>query len=280
MPPEIDGADINAAADLLIASRCSVALTGAGMSVESGIPPFRGPDGLWTRHGQPASDSYRRFLDDHEGWWRRELARALEPWVVELRNAVRDARPNRGHRALAELEVAGVLDAVITQNIDGLHQESGSRNVIEVHGSRHLMRCIDCGNRTPRESLYARAAPPPCARCGGRVKHDTVLFGEPIPQDVLARAREAADRSDCILVVGTSSTVRPVGGLPRIAKANGALLIEVNPDKTPLSGTCDVVIRAASGEALPRLLEAVGQRMGRTRENASIARAGDTGRSS
>jgi NAD-dependent deacetylase len=244
---------VAAAATVLARSEHAVVLTGAGISVESGIPVFRGENGLWTKHGPPRPDSYQRFLQDPSSWWRGEISRSLEPWVVELREAARRARPNAGHEALAGLEKSGVLRTVITQNLDGLHQAAGSSNVVEIHGSRFKLRCVDCGRRTPREELFARRAPPPCEQCGGRVKHDSVLFGEPIPPDALAAAREAADQADCMLVVGTSSTVRPAGGLPRIAKANGATLIEVNPLETALSGACDVVIRAPAGEALPLL---------------------------
>ncbi len=255
---------VAAAATALARSEHAVALTGAGISVESGIPVFRGENGLWTKHGPPRLDSYQRFLRDPGEWWRGEINRSLEPWVVELREAARRARPNPGHEALASLEKSGALRMVITQNLDGLHQAAGSSNVVEIHGSRFKLRCVDCGHRTPREELFARQAPPPCEKCGGRVKHDSVLFGEPIPPDALAAAREAAERTDCMLAVGTSSTVRPAGGLPRIAKANGATLIEVNTLETSLSGTCDVVVRAPAGKALPLLASEVASKRVRT----------------
>jgi NAD-dependent deacetylase len=245
------------AVEIVAESRYVVAMTGAGISVESGIPTFRGEDGIWSRHGEPRADSYGAWLADPAGWWQGETQRRSEPWIVELREALRSARPNAGHGALASMERLGVVRSVITQNIDGLHQEAGSENVIEFHGSRHKMRCIDCGIRTPRKTLFFDAPPAPCAECGGRVKFDSVLFGEPIPAHTLATARIEADSADCVLVIGTSTAVKPAGGLPRIAAANGARLIEVNPSVTPLSGSCDAVIRMAAATALPHLARAL-----------------------
>lgn len=229
-------------------------MTGAGISVESGIPPFRGPGGLWTKHGAPSQNGYQSFLKDPAAWWRREVERAVEPWVAELRRSVRNARPNPGHTALAEMESAGFVRAVITQNIDGLHSDAGTENIVEIHGSRRYLRCVECGDRTPRVSLFATEPAPPCGACGGPVKYDSVLFGEPIPPRVLQSAREETNRADCVIVVGSSSTVRPAGGLPRIARANGAILIEVNTSDTRLTPVCDVVIQAPAARALPALL--------------------------
>jgi NAD-dependent deacetylase len=252
---------IGLAADLLASSRHAVVMTGAGMSVESGIPTFRGVDGLWARLGGPDHDQYQRFLADPQAYWKRELERSVEPYVVELRRSVAAAGPNDGHRALARLEEIGVLRTVITQNIDGLHQRAGSRQVVELHGSRYKMRCVDCGDRTPREDLFLSKAPSPCARCGGRVKFDSVLFGEPIPRAVLEEARAVTDRADCVLVVGTSATVRPAGGLPRIARANGARLVELNPNKTGITPLCDPAICGTAATVLPLLAAAVSERL-------------------
>lgn len=245
---------IIAAAQRIASSEYVVAMTGAGISVESGIPPFRGPDGLWTKHGTPSHNGYEKFLEDPAAWWRREMERAVEPWVTELRRSVRNARPNPGHTALAEMERDGFVRSVITQNIDGLHTDAGTENIVEIHGSRRYLRCVKCGDRTPRTSLFATEQAPPCGVCGGPVKYDSVLFGEPIPPRVLESARAETDRADCVLVIGSSSTVRPAGGLPRIARANGARLIEVNTSDTRLTSECDVVIRAPAATALPGLL--------------------------
>lgn len=245
---------IDQAVELILASRNVIAMTGAGMSVESGIPPFRGEGGLWTQFGGPDANQYQRFLADPDAFWARELQQANEPYIVELRKTIAVAAPNPGHVALASLESEGVLTTVVTQNIDGLHQAAGSKSVIEMHGSRHKMRCVDCGDRSPREAMFLQVRPAPCVRCGGRVKYDSVLFGEPIPRSVLEEARAATDRADCVLVVGTSATVRPAGGLPRIAKSNGARLIEVNPDSTAITETCDVVLRGRAAAILPELV--------------------------
>ena len=247
-------ADLVAAARLISSSEYVVAMTGAGVSVESGIPPFRGSEGLWTKHGTPSGNGYQSFLEDPDRWWKREMERTVEPWVAELRQSVRNAKPNPGHIALVEMEHAGFVRSLITQNIDGLHSDAGTQNVVEIHGSRRFLRCVECENRTPRPDLFARRPAPPCELCGGPVKYDSVLFGEPIPPKVLANARAETDKADCVLVVGSSSTVRPAGGLPRIARANGAKLVEINPSETRLSSDCDVVIRAPAGTALPALL--------------------------
>ncbi len=242
---------------MIASSSHVVAMTGAGMSVESGIPAFRGRDGIWTRHGTPAPDAYSQFLEDPEAFWKRQQSRRTEPWIAELRTALDSATPNPGHTALADMERAGALRGIVTQNIDGLHQDAGSRSVVEIHGSRYKLRCVDCGARTPREELFMTQAPPPCESCGGRVKFDSVLFGEPIPPEALDASMAAAIRADCVLVIGTSATVRPAGGLPRIAGANGAKLIEVNTSETGLSKACDIVLRGKAAEVLPPLTDAV-----------------------
>ena len=254
MSPTDLATSVGAAALLIATSEYVVAMTGAGISVESGIPPFHGPDGLWTRHGTPSGNGYQSFLEDPAAWWRREMERAVEPWVAELRESIRNARPNPGHEALVEMERAVWVRSLITQNIDGLHTDAGTQNIVEIHGSRRFLRCVECENRTPRPDLFARQPAPPCAICGGPVKYDSVLFGEPIPPKVLASARAETDRADCVVVIGSSSTVRPAGGLPRIAHANGATLIEINTSDTRLTSDCDVVIRASAATALPDLL--------------------------
>lgn len=246
--------NIAAAAAAIMSSRYVVAMTGAGMSVESGVPTFRGEGGLWTRHEPPKPNAYQAFLRDPEAWWRRERARSAEAWVVELRRALEAAVPHAGHYALANLEKMGVLKSVVTQNIDGLHQTAGSRRVIELHGSRYKMRCVRCGHKRPRKSLFAHAPPPACERCGGPVKFDSVLFGEPIPPEVLAAGRRETDAADCVIAIGTSASVRPAGGLPRIAHANGALLVEVNPNTSSLTRSCDYVLAGPAGSVLPQLL--------------------------
>jgi NAD-dependent deacetylase len=239
---------IQRAAKLILSSEYVVALTGAGVSVESGIRPFRGPGGIWTERGEPPMDGYRRFMADPKAYWERRSRPGRG------RSAYGEAKPNAGHIALAELEEVGRLEWLITQNVDNLHNEAGSMNVLEIHGNSRKLRCTSCNTRFPREGFDFSELPPKCPVCGGMVKGDTVMFGEPIPSDVLSRCFEESQRSDCMLVVGTSAVVHPAASLPLIVKRNGGVLIEVNPFETELSDICDVRIGAPSGEALPELV--------------------------
>ena len=166
------------------------------------------------------------------------------------------AKPNPAHYALAELEAMGVLKHVVTQNIDNLHQVAGTQSITEFHGNRYKLRCIQCHTRFGREAFdLSPDAPPVCPHCAGVVKSDTVMFGEPIPQDALESCYQHAERADAVLLVGTSAVVYPAAEFPAIAYRRGARLIEVNPKETPLTPVCSAVLRAPSGEALPKLLE-------------------------
>ena len=179
--PDMD--TIAEAASILAAAEYAIALTGAGLSVESGIPSFRGPDGLWTKYGQPSNLSYRVFSRDPQDWWEKRLSDEVTPGnpTYDLKEAVDNAQPNPGHLAIAELESTGIIKAVITQNVDDLHGRAGSRNLLEIHGNRNYLRCIGCGWRRPRAERAITDVPPLCAECGGVIKLDTVMFGEPIP---------------------------------------------------------------------------------------------------
>ena len=229
-------------------------MTGAGMSVESGIPTFRGKDGLWTRHGQPPTDGFSRFREDPVGWWQKRLNQQMDDHMIELRDALVRAEPHEGHHALAKLERIGAVHHVITQNIDGLDLKAGLTNLIEIHGNRSRLRCIGCGERTFLGDFVPSEPPEPCAICGDVVKLDTVMFGEPIPRDTMAAARAQVDKANCMVAIGTSASVRPASGLMWIARANGAKIIEINPVETKLTSICDVVIRAEAGEALRGLV--------------------------
>ena len=237
-----------------------VALTGAGLSVESGIPPFRGPGGLWTRYGEPPLDGYQRFLRDPERAWRDRLS-PREPWAQALAETLAAAKPNAGHRALAELEAIGRCDAVITQNIDDLHRQAGARALIEIHGNHKLLRCLGCVARFAQEEIEIdpEKLPPRCPHCGGVVKGDTVHFGEPIPADVLRRCHQVVELADCMLVVGTSATVYPAAEFPLEVLRRGGSLIEVNPEPSELSGLALLSLRGPSGAVLTRLVEIVSQ---------------------
>jgi NAD-dependent deacetylase len=234
--------------DALRGAKLAVALTGAGVSVESGIPDFRSAGGLWERYPPEEHGTIEAFHAEPERFWR---------FYRELLRVVGDARPNPGHLALARLERLGVLAAVITQNVDGLHQAAGSSEVIELHGGPDALVCLACGARR-RERLAALTAAPRCA-CGATLKPDVVLFGEELPRAALARAQELASRCDVMLVVGTSAMVHPAATLPRRAFEAGATLCELNLEPTDLSltGTVRWFAQGKAGTTLPRLADLV-----------------------
>ena len=247
--------EIAAAADILSHAEYAIALTGAGLSVESGIPSFRGPEGLWTRYGQPSNLSYRVFSQDPQAWWEQRLRDESTPGnpTYDLKDSVDRAMPNAGHVAMAELEKLGILRSVITQNVDNLHTEAGSRNVLEIHGNRNYLRCIGCGYRRPREGYAITDLPPVCGKCGGVIKLDTVMFGEPIPRATLDACIEEVQKCDAMLLVGTSGAVNPAAQFPLVAQERGAQIIEVNPAPTELTAVAHVVLNGPAGEILPSI---------------------------
>ena len=259
MYPDTAG-DIDRAAEAIIRARHVVALTGAGVSVESGIPPFRGPGGLWTKHGEPPMDGYQRFLADPAKAWRERLS-PTGP-MRELWETLRAAQPNAAHHALAQMEEAGVLRCLITQNIDNLHRLAGSRRLAEIHGNVTLIRCIQCVRRFEREDISLQVLPPRCPTCGGMLKSDTVSFGEPIPPDVLNQCFEEVEQCDCMLVAGTSATVYPAAQFPLDVKQRGGVLIEVNPYESELTSYCFVSLRGSAAAVLPPLVERIAQLRG------------------
>ncbi len=242
---------IRTAARYICDSTHVLALTGAGMSVESGIPPFRGPGGLWTKYGEPPMNGFERFLADPAQAWRDRL----DPQgpMRELWKTLAAAQPNPGHTALAELEHMGLLRCLITQNIDGLHQAAGSTQVAEIHGNAHLIRCLACSERYARADISLEQLPPRCPHCTGILKSDTVSFGEPIPADVMDRCLEETARCDCMIVAGTSATVYPAAQFPHDVRQRGGVLIEVNAYESELTAFCTLSLRGPSGEILPRL---------------------------
>lgn len=248
-------AAIITAARAIVAADYVIGLTGAGMSVESGIPPFRGPGGLWTKYGEPPMNGYEIFLADPKKAWEERIRRQDD----ELWGPLRVARPNLGHRALAELEAMGVLKFLITQNVDDLHRQAGQTGLAEIHGNWKLVRCIECGARFRAEDIRIDTLPPPCPKCAGLLKSDTVAFGEPIPRDALAACVAHAARADLAIVAGTSATVYPAAGFALEVKRRGGVLIETNLYESEITPVCDVSLRGATGEILPRLVAAVGE---------------------
>jgi NAD-dependent deacetylase len=241
------------AAQLLAGARRGLALTGAGVSAESGIPTFRGKGGLWTKYDPVKVSSIGSFLADPAAYW--TVAR-------ERGRAALAARPNAGHAALAALEAAGHLVALVTQNTDGLHQDAGSRRVVELHGSGRTVECLACGRREPRSEVQARLEtemPPRCKHCGGAVlKPTVVLFGEPMPAAATQEAFDLASDADVMLVVGTSLVVFPAADVPLVALRSGARVVVVNAEPTPFDRFAEVVIHGRSGEVLPEILALIG----------------------
>jgi NAD-dependent deacetylase len=230
-----------------------VVLTGAGISTDSGIPDFRGPQGVWTTNpkAEKLSD-IRYYMSDPE-------VRRLS-WQSRLEHSAWRAQPNAGHVALVELEKRGKLHALITQNIDELHQLAGNSadRVIEVHGTMRKVVCMSCGERAPMEKALARVRAgepdPPCRSCGGILKSATISFGQQLVPEVIDRAMRAAAEADLFLSVGTSLQVYPIAGAVQIAKHAGARLVIINAEPTPFDDLADAVFNDSISEVLPRLL--------------------------
>jgi NAD-dependent deacetylase len=240
---------VRRAAEDLKKARNVVALTGAGISVESGIPPFRGKGGIWEKFDPMEFGNIEFFL--------REPAKVWELLIRDLKEVVDRARPNAGHLGLARLEQKGILKTVITQNVDGLHQMAGNTDVIEFHGNCAWQRCMDCGGKIRTRDVILETLPPRCA-CEGILRPDWVFFGEMIPPDALERSRRIASRCDAMLVVGTSAMVQPAAYMPAIARQAGATVIEINPERTPLTGkVSSYLVRGGAGEAMTAILEAM-----------------------
>jgi NAD-dependent deacetylase len=243
---------IQRAAELLLSARKGVALTGAGVSEESGIPTFRGAGGLWSQYDPVKVASLDNFMQDPSAYWK--VAKERGPAVLA-------ARPNPGHYALAGLETAGHVVGLVTQNTDGLHQDAGSRHVIELHGSGRTVQCLDCGARERRADVQARLdveMPPRCRMCGGVfLKPTVVLFGEAMPIPAVEEAFALARAADVMLVVGSSLVVYPAAHVPLAAVEAGASLIVINAEPTPIDRFAEVVIHGRSGEVLPQLAELV-----------------------
>ena len=246
---------IQEAARRLLSAKYVMALTGAGISVESGIPPFRGPGGLWTKYGEPPMNGYELFLQNPKKAWEERLSPSGPS--KEIWQTLGTAEPNDGHTAFVDLENMGILRCLITQNVDNLHRRAGSRNVIEIHGNYTLVRCIECNSRFPGAEVPTHTLPPECPTCSGILKSDTVSFGEPIPHDALERCYKETQRCDCMIVAGTSATVYPAAAFPIALREKGGTLIEVNLYESELTPLCTLSVRGSSGSILRHLLEAI-----------------------
>lgn len=241
--------DLDRLAAALADADAATALTGAGVSAASGVPTFRGEDGVWGSAFDPDDFEVGRLRRDPAGFWADR---------IDLRERMRpdDLAPNPAHHALATLESMGVLDAVITQNTDGLHAAAGTEDLVELHGSAARVACEECGCRRPADPAFERARNgelPPTCDCGGVLRPDVVLFGESLPDRELQRARDLARESDVFLAVGSSLTVQPAASLPLVAARDGSLWV-VNLESTPADGRADGVIREDATEVLPAVV--------------------------
>jgi NAD-dependent deacetylase len=235
------------------AARRIVALTGAGISTDSGIPDFRGPQGVWTRNPEAEKmATLQHYVADPEV---RKRA-----WRSRLESPALHAEPNDGHRALVQLERRGTLDTLITQNVDGLHQKAGSSptRVVEIHGTAREVVCLSCGERAAMERALARVRAgeedPPCRTCRGILKSATISFGQGLVAEDLRRAEQAARRCDLLLAIGTKLSVYPIAGVVPVAKEAGARVVIVNAEPTEMDALADAVLRGSISALLPRLV--------------------------
>jgi NAD-dependent deacetylase len=235
-----------------------VAFTGAGISTESGIPDFRSPGGVWTKYRTVYYDEIISDRDARIYYWKMKY---------EGHRDFADAQPNAAHNGLAELERLGKLQALITQNIDGLHQDAGnsSERVIELHGTNRFVNCLECEARYTAEEIMTRIGngeeDPPCAACGGIMKPATVAFGQPMPAAEIEAASRAAQGADVFLAIGSSLVVQPACQMPEIAKMNGAFLMILNLEPTPLDNLADIVLHEKAGAVIENIVTIIKQKM-------------------
>ncbi|EHR78119.1 NAD-dependent protein deacylase [Thermococcus litoralis DSM 5473] len=242
------------AAKLIAHSRFLIAFTGAGISAESGIPTFRDKGGLWEKYRVEEVATPEAF--------RRNPRLVWEFYKMRMR-LMKEAKPNRAHLALAELEKMGLLKAVITQNIDNLHREAGNKNVVELHGNIYRVKCTSCAYRENLldsgrlEEFLEEEGLPKCPECGSLLRPDVVWFGEPLPQEALQKAFKLAERADVCLVIGTSGQVFPAAYVPYIVKENGGYVIEINPRESGITPIADIFLKGFAGETMEHLLAKV-----------------------
>lgn len=239
--------ELKKAAQFLKSAKYAVAFTGAGISVESGIPPFRGSDGLWSKYDPIVLDI---------GYFHNNTVAAWKVIKELFYDFFGKASPNPAHKTLAQWEQTGLLKSVITQNIDNLHQEAGSKIVYEFHGTASNMICLDCSSKYPSEEVNLKKLPPKCKKCDGVLKPDFIFFGEGIPEEANIRSFQAAEKCDIFIVIGTTGEVMPASMLPATAKNKGAKIIEINPQVSHFTHhLTDVHLEGKAGEVLPLLNE-------------------------
>jgi len=232
-------------ADLLKQSNYTTAFTGAGISVESGIPPFRGATGLWSKYDPVVLDIGYFHSNPLESW------RVIKEIFYDFFGK---AKPNRAHKVLALMEQKGLLKNIITQNIDNLHQEAGSREVYEFHGNSRELICTKCGKKFVLQDIDFENLPVTCDVCGGLVKPDFIFFGEGIPQEAYSKSLEAAEKADVFLVIGTTGEIMPASQIPVIAKNNGAKIIEINIEPSNYTfQITDLFLKGKATEIMERL---------------------------
>jgi NAD-dependent deacetylase len=239
-------ADLATAAARLGAARRLLVLTGAGVSAESGVPTFRGPEGLWRQFRPEDLATPQAFERDPRLVWE---------WYAWRRERIAPLAPNAAHVAIAAAERRVPEFLLATQNVDGLHAAAGSRRLVELHGSVWRLRCTGCASRNEDRRVPLPELPPRCA-CGALLRPDVVWFGEALPDEALLQAFAAAQAAEAVLVLGTSSLVYPAAAVPQVARRAGAFVVEVNPEETPLTPLAHVSIRAKAAETVPGLLEA------------------------
>ena len=248
-------------ADLIVGSKRIVVFTGAGISTESGIPDFRGPDGLWTKI-DPDDFTYQKFVGD------REARKRIWQLNTTMGFGFDEVEPNPAHRAVVELEKLGKLDCIVTQNVDGLHQKAGSSEdkVLQLHGNMQWVKCIDCGARHPfaevRGWIEAGVEVPECAECGGILKPDAVFFGEAMPVKETTEAQRRSSACDLCIVIGSTLTVYPAALMPQYAVSAGAKLVIINDGATELDHAADVRVSAKAGEVMARVMARAKEKLG------------------
>ncbi len=239
--------NIKKAAEIILNAKHITAYTGAGISVESGIPAYRDEGGLWTKYDTKVLE-LNYFNDEPLAAW--EIIRQI------FFDYFRDSKPNPAHKALAQMEEKGMLKAIITQNIDNLHQEAGSKTVFEFHGNSKTMVCTKCGEKYKSEKINLDKLPPKCVICEGVLKPDFIFFGEGIPQEAYNNSFKEADSADVFLLIGTTGTVYPAASVPIKAKQNGAKIIEVNPGVSEFTNSItDIHLKGKAGEIMSKLVE-------------------------